>query len=173
MGGHEDLLVNKQGVMDAAPERCRTDADRVGSGYLAGSGELGPGVVDVVLDPVELGLVIDHHGQPADDHPPRMRPSSAETRPSIATPLPVTPGFLAIFSPTTARIRPRTANTTAAGDKIAVRALVLAGRCNRRKRAQGRRSGPKGYDGVGSGAAERRGPASAGGADQVLLASVT
>jgi len=157
--------------------------------YLLGAGELGKGVGDVVLDPVELGLVIDHHGQPADDTPPRMRPSSAETRPPIATPLPVTPGLLAIFRPATARIRPRTANTTAAGDKIAVgaqdsagrpktrantaAALALAGRCNRRKRAQDRRIGPKGYDGVGSGAAERRSPASAGGADQVLLASVT
>jgi len=145
--------------------------------YLLGVGELGSGVVDVVLDPVELGLSLTTAASPPMTGPP------------IATPLPVTPGLLAIFSPTTARIRPRTANTIAAGDKIAVRAqnnaarpktrantaaaLVLAGRCNRRKRAQDRRIGPKGYDGVGSGAAERRGPASAGGADQVLLASVT
>ena len=96
--------------------------------HLLSAGELGPGVVDVVLDPVELGLVINDRGQPANDHPAQDEAEQRRDQAADRNALPVTPGLLAIFRPATARIRPRTANTTAAGDKIAVRAQNSAAR---------------------------------------------
>lgn len=104
-------------------------------------------MVDVLGDPVQLLGVVHHGGDPANDHSAENHPEQGSDQAADRDALPVTPGFLAIFSPTKARISRMTPSTSAAGDKIAVRAqnsaagpntkantaaaLVLAGRVGR------------------------------------------
>ena len=111
--------------------------------YLLGAGELGPGVVDVVLDPIELGLVVDDRGQPADDYPAQDEAEQRRDQAADRNALPVTPACWPSSGPRRPgsgpgrRTRPRPVTRSRSGRRTAPRpktrantaaALVLAGR---------------------------------------------